>query len=288
MTDRLTLTIGGCAANVAVDLAKLGLGVGIAGRIGDDPLGQFVRQTLETSGIDCHSMSVSQSAQTAATLVVNVAGQDRRFIHAVGANAEFTADEIDRTLLPRYRAVYVGGFGLNPALSGESVSALFREARAMGVLTVLDVVIGDPERIPAMLAPVLPFTDIFLPNEDESTMMTGLSDPVEQARWFRDAGAATVVVTSGSRGMVAIDSDGLLRGGAYPIIEVDATGGGDAFVAGYLYAALQGHDRARRLVYGAALGSSCVRVAGATTGVFNRQELETFVIDQPPPAISAT
>ncbi|MEZ6056502.1 MAG: carbohydrate kinase family protein [Planctomycetaceae bacterium] len=287
MTECLTLTLGGSASNVAVDMAKLGLSVGIAGRIGNDPFGLFVRQEMEQMGIDCQTIQVSETADTSATLVVNVVGEDRRFIHAVGANAEFTADEVDRDLLKQYRVLYVGGFGLNPALSGDSVSALFRDAKELGLVTVLDVVVGDPGRMPEMLAPVLPFTDYFFPNEDEARMITGLGDPVAQAEQFRTAGARTVVITSGGRGMVAMDDAGLLRRSAYHVQELDATGGGDAFVAGYVYAMLQDQDRVHRLAYGAAMGASCVRSMGATTGVFNRQELETYVNTQPAPTAPA-
>ena len=40
------LCLGGCAANTAFDLAKLGVNVGLGGCIGEDPLGNFLLQTL--------------------------------------------------------------------------------------------------------------------------------------------------------------------------------------------------------------------------------------------------
>ena len=65
--------------------------------------------------------------------------------------------------------------------------------------------------------------------------------------------------------------------------EVEPLGGftGDAFVAGFLYGQIHGHSPQKSLAYGAAMGASCVRSLGATTGVFCAEELEAFVEAHP-------
>ncbi|MFO1044479.1 MAG: carbohydrate kinase family protein [Planctomycetaceae bacterium] len=88
-TRRVEFTIGGCAANVAVDMARLGLAVGISGRVGDDVFGREVRDRLVASSVDCTGLVLSQTAPSSTTFVLNVRGEDRRFIHCVGANAEY-------------------------------------------------------------------------------------------------------------------------------------------------------------------------------------------------------
>ena len=80
-----------------------------------------------------------------------------------------------------------------------------------------------------------------------------------------------------------MDADDALTAAAYPVDCVDGTGGGDAFVAGYLYGLLQAASIGDCLAYGSAMGASCVRSMGATTGVYNRAELERFVRDHPLP-----
>jgi sugar/nucleoside kinase (ribokinase family) len=276
-TERLELTIGGSAANAAVDCVKLSLSAALAGRVGDDVLGRYVVEAMTAQGVRCETVTVSTTAQTSATLVINVRGEDRRFLHAVGANAEFTGLEIPADAVARCRALCVGGFGLNPALSGENLAALFRAAHQSGALTVLDVVVGDPQALPPMLKAALPETDLFLPNEDESRLILGETDPLQQARQFRDWGARTVVVTRGGRGAVLLGPAGGLVAEAYPVECIDGTGGGDAFLAGYVYGLLQGAGPEECLRYGSAMGASCVRTMGATTGVFHRDELESFV-----------
>jgi sugar/nucleoside kinase (ribokinase family) len=280
-TDRLELTIGGSAANAAVDCVQLGLSAALAGRVGDDVLGRFVVESMTAQGVQCDTVTLSRTAQTSATLVINVRGEDRRFLHAVGANAEFTGREIPAPAIARCRALCVGGFGLNPALSGENVAALFHRARQSGAVTVLDVVVGDREALPPMLKAALPETDLFLPNEDESRLILGETDPLQQARQFRDWGARTVVITRGGRGAVLLGPEGGLVAEAYPVECIDGTGGGDAFLAGFVYGLLKGAGQEECLRYGSAMGASCVRSMGATTGVFHRDELEAFVAAHP-------
>ncbi|WP_197443550.1 carbohydrate kinase family protein [Maioricimonas rarisocia] len=280
-TDRLDLCIGGCASNVAVDLAKLNRSVGILGRVGDDVFGRFVQDVLAGHGVSCDHVLASETAQTAATMVVNVKGEDRRFIHAVGANGEFTGLEFGTDVVKQCRVFYVGGFGLNPALSGENVAELFRTAREAGVTTMLDVVIGDPDCVREMLEPALPLTDIFLPNTDEARTLTGEEDPLVQAETFRKAGAENVIVTCGGRGVLMLSPGSTWRMPAHDVEQVDGTGGGDAFVSGYIQGLLTGAPPARCLQYGSAMGASCVRTMGATTGVFTAAELEEFVAAHP-------
>jgi len=280
-TDRLEVTIGGCGANTAVDLGRLGMNVGLAGMVGDDVLGRYCLEFLRDRHVDCGLVSVSRTAQTSATLIVNVQGEDRRFIHAVGANAEFTGTEIPAAALQQAKVIAVGGFGLNPALSGANVAAAFRAARNGGTTTVLDVVIGDVAPVPAMLALALPETDVFLPNHDEARLLTGLEDPWEQADHFRKLGARTVVITAGRDGVYAVSPEERVQLPAFAVKQVDGTGSGDAFVAGFIFGLIQNAGLKECLRYGAAMGASCVQAVGATTGVFNREQLEAFLASNP-------
>ena len=277
MTPGISWAIGGCASNVAADLARVGLRSAVVGRVGDDPAGDFVRGSLQTAGVDTSRVLATSGYQTSATLVVNVKGEDRRFIHTFGANAAFTGEELPTDLLPRAKVLYLGGLFLMPGLTGEGVTRLFQAARQAGLMTVLDVVIPDPQGTWPVLQQVLPFVDVFLPNHDEGHLITGLSDPVAQARQFRSAGAGTVVITCGRDGSVLLTDTQLWRGGIYPVEYVDGTGSGDAFAAGYISGLLEGLPPTECLVRGSALGASCVRQPGATTGVFQRAELDAWL-----------
>src|SRR5436305_9997153 len=142
--ERMLLTIGGCAANAAVDLVKMGVRTSIVGRVGGDVFGRVVADLLRAHGVDVTALQVSAQADTSQTLIVNVAGQDRRFIHTFGANADFRAADIPADGLSRFKVLYVGGYLVMPGLRPGDLSAVFRQARQAGVKTVLDVVVPGP------------------------------------------------------------------------------------------------------------------------------------------------
>src|SRR5262245_61841177 len=94
MADRMRLTIGGGAANGAVDLAKMGIRAGVVGRVGGDTFGRVVAEMLKEAGVDVSCLKFSKDSDTSQTLIINVANEDRRFVHTFGANADFTAADI--------------------------------------------------------------------------------------------------------------------------------------------------------------------------------------------------
>ena len=277
VSDRLPLSIGGCASNVAVDLARLGVRVGAVGCVGHDYFGRFILDSLAGANVDTADIHQLEGVETSGTLIINVAGQDRRFIHAVGANGKLTADHISIDRVRAAKVFYVGGYLLMPGLDPHKLAELFRQARASGVKTVLDVVLPGPGNHWDQLAPVLAETDVFLPNTDEAALITGSTDPIQQAEQFLNAGARTVVITCGSQGSLLLSDNLRLRAGIYQIDYRGGTGSGDAFDAGYIAGLLNGEDPLGCLTWGTAVGASCVRSVSATDGVFTRAEAEAFM-----------
>jgi sugar/nucleoside kinase (ribokinase family) len=213
---------------------------------------------------------------TSQTLIVNVAGQDRRFIHTFGANADFEAGDIPLDA-PDCGVLYLGGYMLMEKVRPANLAGVFARARRQGLKTVLDVVTPGPADYLSRLEPVLPEVDVFLPNDHEAQLITGLADPLAQAELFHRLGARTAIVTQGERGSVLV-ADGLkLRAGTFPMPFVDGTGGGDAFAAGYIAGLLRGGGPEDCLRVASAVGASCVRAIGTTTGVFTRPECDAFL-----------
>jgi sugar/nucleoside kinase (ribokinase family) len=280
LCERLPLSIGGCAANAAMDLARLGVNVGAVGCIGRDSFGRFVADTLGGAGVEVSGLVELDGVETSGTLIINVQGEDRRFIHARAASGHFTAAHIPRDRVAAAKVLYVGGYLLMDRLDPEELAELFRFARSRGVKTVLDIVLPGPGNHMAALAPVLRETDVFLPNCDEATLITGHHDPVKQAETFANAGARTVVITCGGDGSVLISDKLRLRAGSYKVDYKGGTGSGDAFDAGYIVGLLEGEDEPGCLRWGSAIGASCVRSISATESVFTKPEALAFMKEQ--------
>jgi sugar/nucleoside kinase (ribokinase family) len=277
MTDKMLLTIGGCAANAAVDLTKMGVAVSVVGRVGEDVFGRIVGEMLREQGVDTSAIQTTPGSDTSQTLIVNVAGQDRRFIHTFGANAVFKARDIPLDLVTRCRVLYLGGYLVMPEMVQNELVPVFAGARKAGALTVLDVVVPGPGEYFSRLDELLHHVDVFLPNNHEAELMVQESDPVKQAEIFHRHGAKTVVVTLGGDGAVLVSDQVRLRAGVFPVPFVDGSGGGDAFDAGFIYGLLRGMNAEDCLRVASALGASCVRAIGTTPGVFTRSECEDFL-----------
>lgn len=280
-TKHMLLTLGGCAANAAVDLVKMGVRSAVAGRVGADIFGRVVADMLREQGVDVAALQVTTGAETSQTLIVNVAGEDRRFIHSFGANAEFQASDLPAERISNYRVLYVGGYLVMPKLLQRELIPVFAAAQQAGVKTVLDVVVPGPGDHLAHLVDLLPYVDVFLPNNHEAELISGESDPVKQAEFFHELGAAAVVITMGSEGSLLISEAVRLRADAFSVPYVDGSGGGDAFDAGYIYGLLNNLPPEECLQLASALGASCVTAIGTTPGVFTRAQCEDFLRTHP-------
>jgi len=275
--DAMPVKVGGCAANVAIDLAKQGLPVEVIGCLGRDTAAQALIASLERQHVGCGHMVYSDQYPTSRTVILLVEGQDRRFIHMFGANQALTAGHIQHAWLDGVKIFYLGGLFVMPGIKTAELGALLKFCRSKGIVTVVDVVVPQQWTGRDELNALLPEIDYFLPNDDEAQQMTGLADPLEQLRAFRANGAHTVVITQGKTGAIASQSGKYWQTGVYPTKAVDPSGSGDAFCAGLITGIRRGWDLPGMLRYASALGASATRAVGTTDGVFTAAEAEAFV-----------
>lgn len=275
--ERIELSLGGCAANAALDLARSGVRVGAAGCVGDDVFGRYIVERLKEGGVDVAGVRPVAGGNTACTMIINVRGEDRRFVSSIGANAAMNVAHLPVPWLESVRVFYLGGYLMLPGLESVELAEVLRKLCDRGCVTVVDVVyVGNPNSLDA-LALILPYTDYFLPNEDEAAALTGQAEPIAQAEAFRRLGAKNVVITRGAHGCVYVGPEARFRAGVYPTEFVGGTGAGDAFDAGFIVGLLRGEDPMGCVRWGSALGASCVRAASATDSVFTREEAEEFI-----------
>ena len=177
----VSFSTGGPVANVGLALHKLGLGVKLMGKVGDDLFGQAIHQ-----GIACYDpaltdgMIIDPAAASSYTIVITPPGSDRFFLHCPGANDTFGAEDVRYDLLPAARLFH---FGYPPLMrrmyedGGAQLAEILRRAKATGFTTSLDMALPDPASAagradwPRICAQVLPYVDIFLPSLEEILFM---------------------------------------------------------------------------------------------------------------------
>ncbi|MDR1491145.1 MAG: carbohydrate kinase family protein [Planctomycetaceae bacterium] len=277
-TERVELSLGGCASNVAINLSRFNLSVGLSGCIGDDPFSDYIAGALtKTPGIDVSRLRRVRNMGPGTSMIINVHGEDRRFISANGANAEYHLHDLPEEWLAPETIIYIGGFLMTPKLEAPETIDVLKLARRRGCRILLDVVLyGDRPYLDA-IAPLLPYADAFLPNDHEAEKITGLTNPIEQAKFFLDAGTQAAIITCGEKGTYYFSQREKFHVDIFPTNYVGGTGAGDAFNSGYIAALHENLTPRECVVWGNALGASCVRHISATQSVFNRDELQRFL-----------
>jgi sugar/nucleoside kinase (ribokinase family) len=269
---------GGGASNTAVALRKQDVDVAIVGCVGEDAFGEMVERGLRGHGIDTAAVRRVSDVGTAKTVIVPVAGEDRRYIHTFGANANLRPDDLADAAVDGADALYVGGYLLLPALDAHGLAARLAAARARGARIVLDVAFpGNSDVSLDDLVPVLPNVDWFVANEDEGRALTGEREPERMVDAFARAGAAAVAVTRGERGAVVAAAGERFAVPAPRVDVVEPSGAGDAFAAGLISSLLDGLDPRAAVERACALGASACTALGCAAGVFTREELDAFL-----------
>jgi ribokinase len=249
----VTVSPGGKGANQAAAAGRLGPGVAMVGRVGEDPAGDRQRSALARAGVDVRLVRATPGELTGtATIPVEAAGGENLIVVVPGANAVLTPEDVD---VPVVRQATVVLLQLESPLP-----TVLAAARAAGGLVVLNP--APPQPLPADL---LDLVDVLVPNEPELLRLTGAAagerSPAELTALARDLGAGSVVVTLGARGALAVPvhGDAVLQAPP-PVRPVDTTGAGDCF-CGALAQAL-----AREEPLTEAVRSAVAAAASSTTG----------------------
>lgn len=256
------LTLGGSAAIMACGAARLGLSVAIAGRVGDDGSGAYVRDALASRGVDTSALRTDPDLATPLTAVLT-RGSDRAILTAPGTLAATCGDDVPEVLLTSCRHVHAASYFLMPGLAA-ALPGLFRTARAAGATTSLDTNDDPAGRWdPSGFAAVLPETDVLLPNAREARALAG-TDALEEAAALLAARGPLAVVKDGADGALAHDGRAAVRTPAVPVEPLDTVGAGDSFDAGFVAAVLGGLALPDALAFAAACGALSTRAHGGT------------------------
>jgi len=182
-------------------------------------------------------------------------------------------------LLDDVRVLYVGGYLAMPSFMPDQLAGLFQEAKRRGLTTVLDVVMPAGANFGMeQLSPALPYTDYFLPNQDEAARLTGQAEARQQAAYLSDLNPeCTFAITCGPRGSIARRGSRIIETPPFQVKTVDESGAGDAFTAGLITGLLQRWDLEQSLSFAAAVGASCTRALGCSAGVFTFDEAVAFL-----------
>jgi fructokinase len=261
---------GGAPANVAVGLARLGVSSAFMGKVGDDPFGHFLADTLAAAGVDVGTLRFTAQARTALAFVSLLADGDREFMFYRHPSADMllTPEDIDTAALGAARALHYGSISLIGEPSRSATLHAIDAARTAGCLISCDpnlrlALWPDREAARAGLLLAIGRAQIVKISDEELRFLTGSDDPAAARQQLWHERLELMVVTLGSAGCVYFTRDfgGIVVG--FGVAAVDATGAGDGFVAGLL----QGLVMDRRIVTDEARLRELCRFANAVGAI---------------------
>jgi sugar/nucleoside kinase (ribokinase family) len=255
LVDAGVLTLGGSGAIMACGAARLGLSVAIAGRVGDDAAGRFVRDSLAERGVDTAAL-VTDDAPTPLTVIITRDG-DRAML----TSGSWPSFAVPGELLSSSRHVHVASYFLLSSMAGVLPGALAM-ARRHGATTSLDT--NDDPAGRWDVRSLLSEVDLLLPNANEAMRLAGAATAVEAASVLACSGPV-VVVKDGAAGAFCHSGGNVLHSRGIVVSPVDAVGAGDSFDAGFVAAKLNGMSDQKALDVAAVCGALSTLSAGGTT-----------------------
>ncbi|MDD5018787.1 MAG: carbohydrate kinase family protein [Eubacteriales bacterium] len=281
MIDEIAVVPGGDATNQSIILSKLGLGVSLCCRIGDDNLGRLLLSLLEPYSVDTSRVVVSSTSVTSTAISLVSASGDRNIICRRGNNLDFCFEDIDLGHMAKARALSVGSiFGI-PKLEDNGLLEILKFARESGVMTFADMASDKKGLKFKGVAPFLPYIDYYMPSQAESSYLTGFSDCREAAKVFLDAGAENVAIKLGEGGVYFKGNGYSGLTNAFKITAKDTTGAGDAFCSGFICSILGGRNINDALEFASACGAFNSLYLGANTSPISVAAVNDFIRSTP-------
>jgi len=274
----------GAETNVAVGLARLGLRVGWASRLGDDSLGRWLLRSFQREGIDCTRVVVDPTQRTG--LMFKGRSDDGsdppiEYHRQGSAASRLVPEDVDAAWLASARHLHVTG--IFPALAPGTLAATERAISLMR--SAGHSVSFDPNLRPALWPSVDVMRDTVnrlaegcdwvLPGLAEGRLLTGRDDAPAIAAFYRRRGARLIVVKLGAEGAWFDGEAGCGHVPAVPVARVvDTVGAGDGFAVGLISTLLEGLPVPAAVRRGAWIGARAVTVRGDTEGLPTRAALE--------------
>ena len=282
---------GGAPANVAVGVARLGVSSGFMGKVGEDPFGHFLAQTLSEAGVDISALCFSKEARTALAFVSLKSDGERDFMFYRHPSADmlYKPEDVEAAYIQSARIFHYGSISL---ISEPSRSATFRAieiAQQAGLLISYDPNLRlnlwpDSESAKQGIMQGWPRAQVIKVSQEELEFLSGTEDLHAGARRLWHDSLKLMVITHGKSGCSYITKDfnGEIPG--FSVIPVDTTGAGDGFVAGllrglYLFPKALTNEKLIRQVcrYANAVGALTTTQRGAIPALPTSDQVEKFL-----------
>jgi ribokinase len=262
------ISMGGSAANYAMQSARLGVKTGLVSCIGDDSYGQMAMKDISKEGVDTKGVLVLEKQSTGLFFMAKEKTGSRMVFATPGANKFLDKHTLDESYLNRAAVIHIaGGF---PMMIGTTADLATTE----GIILSL-----DPGRDASSIDfnTVLQKTDLLFLNTGELKQYFGIAPTKKELKNFAKTFPGIVIVKRGKKGAIATDGFEYCNSQAFEVPVVDTLGSGDAFAAGFVTAWTRCERIEQALHFGNAVGALTITQKGAQNGQPTLDETEALM-----------
>jgi sugar/nucleoside kinase (ribokinase family) len=280
--DDYALAVSGAAGSAVIVAAKHGLRSRAVGGVGNDDMGDWVLMKLGRYGVDTGLMQRIAGLPTSSSIVTTRPDGQRPALHLRGATDGFLLSDEQMDSALDTLILHVGGVGLmNQMDQSGRTEELMREAKRRGIVTTLDVfasTAADLEKVERLL----PYTDYFLPSEQEARALSGFSERADLVNFFLERGSGCVILTLGAEGAFYRHADGTeIVAPAFDVNVVCTCGCGDCFNGGFATGLSRGLTPAESLMIAQASSAQNATGLGSQAGVIDYKATLQFARTTP-------
>ncbi|WGE36016.1 aminoimidazole riboside kinase [Actinobacillus genomosp. 1] len=279
---------GGAPANVAVGVSRLGVEAGFIGRVGLDPLGKFMQQTLNAEKVSTEHMILDPKQRTS-TVIVGLDDGERSFTFMVNPSADQFLEVGDLPTFQKGDFLHCCSIALiNDPSRSTTIEAIRRVKEAGGFFSfdpnLRESLWASLDEMKQVVNRVVAMADVLKFSEEELTLLTDTTT-LEQATQVITAQypEKLIIITLGKDGAIYhLNGNSQVVAGK-ALKPVDTTGAGDAFVSGLLAGLSQVADWKDESVLvdvirkANASGALATTAKGAMSALPNKAELEAFL-----------
>jgi sugar/nucleoside kinase (ribokinase family) len=266
-------------------VARLGHSAGFIGTVGPDDFGRCLLERFERDGVDTSRVAILPGQTTGAAFIAYFTGGSRKFIYhwRHAAAGQLGPQHVDPNYLRSAHWLHITGCNIAASETAKeacytAVQLLPSEARLSFDANIRPELLTI-DQIRGLVQPVIDRANVILPSLTEAAMLTGLETDEQGCRLLAAQGK-TVVLKMGARGCRIYSGDQAIEVPGFAIEEIDPTGAGDSFCAGFTAALLEHMPLEKAGRFANAVGALAVTKLGPMEGAPSRRQVEDFLLSR--------
>ena len=279
-------SLAGAEVNVCIGLTRLEHKVSYITKLGEDPIGKYIKSFLEREGIGTEFITFDSKNKTGMMLKSKVSVGDpvTSYYRKGSAFSNMNVEDIEKIDLEEVKLIHVTG--IPPALSKNCREATYRlmdRAKDKGIFITFDpnlrpALWESKEAMIKVINELATKCDLILPGIEEGLILTGSSEPEDIANFYQNLGIDEIIIKLGSKGAyVRNGKESYIQKGFKVENVIDTVGAGDGFAVGIISGKLEELSLRDSVIRANAIGAIQVTFSSDNEGLPKRKELFDYI-----------